>query len=262
MQLGYSDGTGALSGRSLDAEALSALLAALMDHSVYARQDELDNGFFTLDDGCRVGVCGRMVREGDRFHMARIASVCIRVARPRPGCADALAAIVDAPEGLCPILLASPPGLGKTTLLRDIARQLSRRGFCVGIADERHELAACRMGVPTLDVGPCADVLDGCPRPGAIRRLVRTMAPDIVVADEIGTDEDALALTDAARCGVAIAASAHARGMDELMKRPSLQAVLEGGVLEYVALLGPVPGRIRELWHRESEGGVGTWRRE
>ena len=177
-----------LSENVLDEAALEGILASLMDYSVYARQEELDQGFFTLDDGSRVGVCGRMHSGSGVLRMAGIGSVCVRVARAIPGCAKALAGALLDDGGLHSTLFVSPPGLGKTTLLRDVARILSGAGYCVGLVDERHELAACRRGVPTLDVGSRTDVMDGCPRAEAIRRMLRTMAPDAIISDEIGAD--------------------------------------------------------------------------
>jgi len=262
VQVCMSRGGEALSDEPLERAALERILAALMEYSVYARQDELDQGFFTLDDGSRVGVCGRMVGDGTRFRMDGIGSACLRVARPVAGCASGLLAHIAPAEGvLRSTLLLSPPGLGKTTMLRDIARQLSDGGLCVAVADERHELAACHMGVPTLDVGLRTDVMDGCPRDRAIARMLRTMAPRVVVADEIGGAEDALALADAVRCGAAIMASAHAASLSEAMSRPNLRAVLEAGVVALVALLGPAPGTVRVLWRRADGEGVAAWRR-
>ena len=262
VQVCRCDGTDALSGDAMDPLALSRLLSSLMEHSVYARQDDLDAGFFTLEDGSRVGVCGRMYREGGQLRLGEIGSACIRLSRQMPGCADALMDMIDAPEGLRSTLIVSPPGLGKTTLLRDIARQLSLRGRIVGLADERHELAACHRGVPTLDVGPRTDVMDGCPRDKAIRRLVRTMAPDVVVADEIGGEGDALALADAARCGVAVVASAHGRDLEGLLSRPCLRSVLAAGIVENVALLGPRPGVVKDVRRRNRGEGESAWKRE
>ena len=243
----------AASDAPVDAEALRGALTALMEHSVYARQAELDRGFFTLEDGSRVGVCGRMFTDGDRVRMAEIGSACVRVARAIPGCADAVIDAIDAPEGPRPTLILSPPGMGKTTMLRDIARQLSERGYDVGVADERRELAACRLGVPTLDVGPRTDVMDGCPRPEAIQRLVRSMAPRVIVADEIGGTADAGALSEAARCGVAVVASAHAGGMRDARARRDLGDMLNSVAL-LVVLLGPRPGVIRGVWRLSGEG--------
>lgn len=247
------EGFEALSPEILEAAALQKALASLMDYSLYARQDELDSGFFTLDDGSRVGVCGRVFAEPKGLRMAEIGSACIRVARQIPGCADSLIDLALDAGGLNSTLLISPPGMGKTTLLRDVARQLSRRGYCVGIADERHELAACHRGVPTLDVGPRSDVMDGCSKPEAIRRMLRAMAPHAIVADEIGSAGDAQALADAVRCGVAIAASAHAADISAARSRPVLREILDSGMMRHVVLLGPRPGIVQRVWR--GDGG-------
>lgn len=259
-ELRWGRAEGALTGDVLDYPALRLLLAALMEFSVYARQDELDRGFFTLEDGSRVGVCGRMYREGGGLRMGQIGSACIRVARQIPGSADAVMAAIAPAGALRSALLVSPPGMGKTTVLRDVARQLSGLGYCVGVADERGELAACRLGVPTLDVGARTDVMDGCPRAQALARMVRSMAPEVVVADEIGGAEDALALADAVRCGVMVVASAHGDGLGDVLARPALRAVLDAGVVSRLVALGPRPGVVREVWHREGEGADGLWK--
>lgn len=248
----------ALCGAPLDPEQLHAIVTALMDYSYYARESELNQGFFTLNDGSRVGVCGRIARNGADCRMTEISSICLRIARSVPGCADGIMPAVDGKRGLKSTLILSRPGLGKTTLLRDIARQLSEAGRRVSLADERHELAACRMGVPTLDVGPRTDVLDGCPRPLAIATLIRSMGPDVIVTDEIGGEGDAKALADAARCGVAVAASAHADSVEAALARSMLRAAIREGAFHNIVLLGRRPGEIRQVL--ELDGGGGTWK--
>ena len=155
-----------LSDAVVDAGTLRRILAALADHSLYAREEELRQGFFTLEDGCRVGVCGRLVWDGGRITgMAGVGSVCVRVSREVRGCADGIVPhVLDAAGGVRSALIVSGPGMGKTTLLRELARKLSEAGKNVCVADERHELAACVDGVPTLDVGPRTDVMDGGPK--------------------------------------------------------------------------------------------------
>lgn len=257
VQLAWVGGD-ALVGSAVDAGRLRQIAAALMDYSLYAREAELNRGFFTLNDGSRVGVCGRFAGEAGAARLTDIGSMCVRVARPVPGCADALMPVVDAPEGVRSTLILSRPGMGKTTLLRDIARQLSEAGRRVGVVDERHELAACRMGEPTLDVGPRTDVADGCPRPRAISALIRAMAPEVIVADEIDGEGDAEAIADAARCGVAVVASAHAGSLEAALARPCLRGIVEGGAIRTVVLLGDVPGAIRQI--RTLEHGGATWK--
>ena len=254
-----------MSGSVVDAATLNRALASLMDFSLYAREEELRQGFFTMEDGCRVGVCGRLVYDGGRITgLSSPGSLCVRVSREVRGCAEGVLKVIAGKRGVLSTLIVSPPGMGKTTLLREVARRLSEGGFNVCLADERHELAACRQGVPTLDVGPRTDVMDGGPKHAAIRHLLRSAAPQVIVADEIGDERDAEALSEAARCGVAVITSAHAGSFRDLMARPSLRAAVETGVFSTGVLLGAPPGRIAEIraydagegWHALGAGGV------
>ena len=249
-----------LSRTVTDAAWIGRAADALAAHSLYARDEELRQGYLPLADGSRAGVCGRFTAEdGQAARMTAIRSVCVRVAHARPGCADGCMPFLYGAGRPLSVLILSAPGMGKTTLLRDVARQLSLRGRNVCIADERRELAACFRGVPTLDVGPGTDVMDGCPRGEAISRMLRSMAPEVVVADEIGGAGDALALAEASRCGVAVVASAHAASLRDALSRSSLAPILRGGALQRVVLLGPVPGEIRTVWRRNVGEGESAW---
>lgn len=250
-----SEGNGWLPcGSILSREALAHLLAALLEYSVHTREDELARGFFTLADGCRVGVCGAAAAETGRLAgIEGIGSLCVRIARAVPGCADSLMPHILRDGFPRSALLLSPPGLGKTTCLRDAARQLSLAGLRVAIADERHELAACSRGVPTLDVGPLTDVMDGGPKAATVPALLRSMSPDVIVADEIGSPGDAEALADARRCGVAVLASAHGDSLEALRRRRVLDGL--AGVFDSVILLGGAPGRVKAVTGTE-DGGI------
>ena len=222
----------------VSAADLRRALTALMEYSVYAREEELKRGFFTLPDGCRVGVCGQVSMDGGRVaSLSGIGAACLRVARAVPGCAAELYPLIEGGGRLHSTLLISRPGMGKTTCLRDLARRISEDGWCVAMADERHELAACVDGVPTLDVGPRTDVMDGAPRHIAVPALIRSMAPDCVAVDEIGDPRDAAILADAARCGISVIATAHAGSLREAMDRSCLRELLTGGIFEYAAVL-------------------------
>ncbi len=231
-----------LEGETVSPERLHRMLSRMMENSFYACEGELGQGYFTMAGGFRVGVCGRLHAGGaGPASMANVGSVCIRIPREVRGCAEKLLD-GDRPRGL---LVLSPPGMGKTTIIRDYARLVSDRGWNVAIADERREIAACREGVPGFDVGQRTDVMDGCSKALSIPLLVRACAPDLLVADEIGGLGDAEAILDAVRCGVAVAATAHASGIGEAYRR--FGALLDAGTFQRLALLGPTPGEIREL---------------
>jgi len=221
-------------------EDVQSFAQALLGQSMYARQEELRGGYVTLPGGSRAGLCGRVAMEnGKAHHMQDISSIALRIARTVPGCADALMPFIldnGIPQRT---LLFSAPGCGKTTALRDVARQLSLSGLQVGIVDERSELAACVHGVPQLDVGPSTDVLDACSKAEGMILLLRVFSPDVLVVDEIGRAMDAEAIEEASRCGVPVVASAHAGSIEELMQRPIMGTLLRQRSFDRYLHLGP-----------------------
>lgn len=242
-------------GPAIDGRLFQKILMCLMEHSYYAREDELAQGFFTMRDGCRVGVSGSYVSNGSGWEMRAIGSMCIRIAREVPGCGTELVARMSEGGKLRSALLVSRPGMGKTTMLRDAARLLSDGGVAVGIADERHEIAACRDGVPTLSVGIRTDVADGCPKCLTMEQLIRTMAPKVIVTDEIGGKRDAEAVREAMRRGVAVLASVHGESLAGASAGIAGKMMGEG-LFSLAVLLDGKPGRIAEV--RELDG-AGRW---
>ena len=232
---------------TVEADRLRRILDRLMENSLYAWEDELRQGYFTAAGGLRVGVCGHMSPGRDALgNLTSIGSACIRFPREVKGCAGELMERVarDRPEGT---LILSPPGMGKTTLLRDMVRLISDAGWNVGLADERREIAACREGVPLLDVGARTDVMDACPKEKSIPMLVRSCAPDVIAADEIGSAGDMEAIRDASRAGVAVIATAHAPDLEGAMRRRNIAPLLRERAFEWAVTLGPEPGRIRSV---------------
>ncbi len=183
--------------------------------SFYAAEESLKTGYFTAEGGYRVGFCGSVVRKDGRCTGYRsISSLCIRIPREVPCVGDEL---LSALRGRS-VLIYSRPGCGKTTFLRDLVRRLSDGGQTVALADERGELAALSGGVPQLDVGGCTDVLEGCPKAAAAEMLLRTMSPQVLAMDELGT-EDLPVLRRGAVSGVRILATAHASSREELERK-------------------------------------------
>lgn len=217
------------------------MLSKMLGHSLYARQDELSKGYFTLNDGSRVGVAGKFSKQGIRS-IEDISGVNIRIAHEIKGCAASVMNSLNDSRGA---VIISPPGMGKTTLLRDIARQLSVSGVCVCVIDERDELAACRNGIPLFDLGPRTDVISGLAKSEAILQAVRACAPDVIIADEIGEAEDAAAIYDALRCGVRFIVSAHGDSLDKRFMRPVAAEIIDAAGVGI--LLGPAVGMVRQI---------------
>ncbi|MBE5927562.1 MAG: stage III sporulation protein AA [Lachnospiraceae bacterium] len=190
-----------------------------VEHSVYAHSDEIKNGYITIEGGHRIGVCGQVVCEnGVIVAMKHISSINIRVAHQVKGCADKLMEEIYNKNGIDNTLIISSPGLGKTTLLRDIVRQLSDRGIDIGLVDERGEVAAAYMGIAQNDVGKCTDVLSFCKKSIGMTMLIRSMGPKVVVADEIGSKEDIDAIINATNSGCNVIATAHGSGVEDINK--------------------------------------------
>jgi len=236
-----------LSGKIIGANQFRRILNRLMDNSLYSREEELKQGYFTTADGWRVGVCGKMLAgRAGVDNLANIGSVCIRIPREIQGCAAVIYEKTMG-KGLSNVLLLSQPGIGKTTLLRDLARIASNDGWNVAIADERREIAACMEGVPQLDVGARTDVMDGCPKKISFTMLIRSVKPDLLIADEIGGPGDRDAIVDAMNSGVCVAASAHARNIEQAGNRESIAPVLRDALFDWCVLLGPGRGCVKQI---------------
>jgi stage III sporulation protein AA len=229
------------------AAAVRNTLERMSGFSLYTLEEELRQGFLTLPGGHRVGLVGHALVRGGRLHaMKWIAALDIRLATAARALArtGVLPRIVDGEGGVLSTLVVAPPRAGKTTLLRELVRLVSSgvpecgvSGQSVGVVDERSELGGASEGVATLDLGPRTDLIDACPKAEGVFLLVRAMAPRVVATDEIGRPEDALSLVEAATAGVRVLATAHARDVAELMRRPSLEPLWRAHVVERFVVL-------------------------
>ena len=183
--------------------------------SIYAVEEQIRQGYLTIQGGHRIGICGEVIlRDGQIQGIRRISSYNIRIAREVCGCAEEVYPWLWENEQFLDTLIISPPGLGKTTLLRDLVRLISdgddtHRPLTVGLADERGEIAACINGIPQNDVGQNTDVMDGGSKTSTMMMLLRTMAPQVLAADEAGGEADIQIFEQAKKWGTSLLTTAH-----------------------------------------------------
>lgn len=222
----------------------------LSKNSLYALENELCSGFITIAGGHRVGLAGQaLVEEGQVKMLKYISSLTIRIARQMIGCADKIMPwLIDKHGNVYNTLFVSPPRCGKTTLIRDVARQLSNGipglGICgkqVGIVDERSEIAASQQGTPTMNIGCRTDILDSCPKATGMLMLIRSMAPELIITDELGRAEDAIAVEEALHAGVGVIATAHGRSVSDIKLRPYISRLALNEYFDRYIVLGNQP---------------------
>ena len=231
-------------------EDLKTIIQRISNYSIYAFEEEIRQGYITINGGHRIGLCGNCVLEGRKIKTIKnIASVNFRINREVTGCSDKIMRFMVDKEDILNTIIISPPRCGKTTLLRDIARNLSQgnralelEGRKVSIIDERCELAACFEGIPQMNVGVRTDVLDNCPKSEGIMMAIRSMSPDIIICDEIGTTSDMESILMALNCGVNLITSIHGFGIDDLYRRTVFKDVLDNNVFKRAIVLSGLNG--------------------
>jgi len=206
-------------------EDIQESLAYICQYSLYAYEDDIRNGFITIRGGHRIGVSGQVAVEAGRVKsISHVSSLNIRISHQIFGCGNKIFKYLWDDGKPCHTLMVSPPGMGKTTLLRDLIRLFSNGveeypGVRVSLVDERSEVGACYLGIPQNNLGIRTDVMDCCPKAEGIRMMVRSMSPRMVAFDELGDEEDIKAAVYAVHCGCKVLATLHGSCMEDVLKR-------------------------------------------
>lgn len=208
------------------------ILQKICDNSIYTYQNQICNGYITIKGGHRIGITGNVViKDGQVTNISHIYSLNFRIARQVIDCSNKiLESVLDLKNNtVFNTIIISPPGRGKTTILRDLIRKISDgipeisfKGINVGVVDERGEIAAMYKGIPQNDIGRRTDILDNIPKDIGMKMLIRSMNPKVIVADEIGSAKDIDAIKYAICSGVKGVFTAHGNGLKDIINNPIL----------------------------------------
>lgn len=224
---------------------IKEIMQRISNYSLYAFEEEIKQGFITIKGGHRVGIAGECVMDKDGIKTIKnISSLNVRICREVKGCAKELVKELVYRNNVYNTIIISPPKCGKTTMLRDIARIISTGMYTIGlegkkvvVVDERSEIGGSYLGIPQMDVGIRTDILDNCTKREGMMLAIRSLSPEVIICDEIGSKGDVESLLMAFNSGVNIIVTVHGYDIEDLYKRDVFKELLNNNIVERVVVL-------------------------
>lgn len=246
-------------GVSISREEVERIVHHICKYSIYAYEQELKQGYITVEGGHRIGMVGQAIVEGGKIkNMKNISGLNIRIAHEIIGAADHVLPYLYENGELYNTFIISPPMAGKTTILRDLIRQVSDgnaygEGVNVSVVDERSEIGGSYLGVPQNRIGIRTDLLDACPKGEGMMQLIRSMSPKMLAVDELGSASDVMALEEVLQCGCKIMATIHGKDILEFQQKKNFQLMIEQRSIERYIVLGATRkvGEILGIYDKE-----------
>jgi stage III sporulation protein AA len=241
----------------IDKKDIDDIVGNFTKNSIHAFENEINSGYITIEGGHRVGICGDCIYDQSGLKgFKNITSLNIRIAREFPGCSDkTLKYLLTPDKNIYNTLIIGPPLSGKTTLIRDVAKNLSDgfknpyfEGCDITLIDERGEISAVYNGVPQMDTGRRTDVLSYCRKSDGFFMSIRALSPKVIISDELGSVNDFEIVQYALKSGVKIIATAHGFSLDDVKRNIYLRDIIEKKFFDRAFILSKRPLKVNEVF--------------